>query len=115
LTASGGASAGDVPVQRFWFLGGGHTVRGHQIGTMAGNAFWMGRAELGVGGVAARPVVFYDVGWAGDRSSFDSPGVPLQGAGVGASFLDGVLRFDLAKGIRPVNGWRAEFYVEARF
>lgn len=115
LTASGGATAGDVPVQRFWYLGGGHTVRGHQIGTMAGNAFWMGRAELGMGSVAARPVVFYDVGWAGDRSNFDSPGVPLQGAGVGASFLDGVLRFDLAKGIRPVNGWRAEFYVEARF
>ncbi|HUF30826.1 MAG TPA: ShlB/FhaC/HecB family hemolysin secretion/activation protein [Gemmatimonadaceae bacterium] len=115
LTGSGGASAGDVPVQRLWYIGGGHTVRGHQIGTMAGNAFWMGRAELGMGSVAARPVIFYDVGWAGDRSSFDSPGVPLQGAGVGASFLDGVLRFDLAKGIRPVSGWRAEFYVEARF
>ena len=82
---------------------------------MAGDAFWMGRLELGTSALAVRPVVFYDVGWAGDRALFDSPGTPMQGAGVGASFMDGMLRFDLAKGIRPVNGWRAEFYVEARF
>jgi hypothetical protein len=115
LTVGGGTSTGDVPVQRFWFLGGAQTVRGHQIGTMAGTAFWLGRAELGTSTLAIRPVVFYDVGWAGDRTLFDSPGTPMQGAGVGASFLDGVLRFDVARGIRPVNGWRAEFYVEARF
>jgi hypothetical protein len=115
LTAAGGTSTGEVPVQRFWFLGGGQTVRGHQIATMAGNAFWLGRAEVGMSTLAARPAVFYDVGWAGDRSLFDSPGTPMQGAGAGVSFLDGVLRFDLAKGIRPVSGWRAEFYLEARF
>jgi hypothetical protein len=115
LTATGGTSTGDVPVQRLWYLGGAQTVRGHQIGTMAGNAFWMGRAELGASTIAVRPVIFYDVGWAGDRSLFDSPGTPMQGAGVGASFLDGLLRFDVARGIRPVSGWRAEFYVEARF
>jgi hypothetical protein len=115
LTASGGTSTGDVPVQRLWYLGGAQTVRGHQIGTMAGNAFWMARGELGTSTTAVKPVIFYDVGWAGDRRLFDSPGTPLQGAGVGASILDGVLRFDVAKGIRPVSGWRAEFYVEARF
>lgn len=115
LTASGGTSTGDLPLQRNWFLGGGHTVRGHQTASMAGNAFWMGRAELGLGAVVARPVLFYDVGWAGDRTLFDSPGTPLQGAGIGASFFDGMLRLDVAKGIRPVAGWRAELYLEGRF
>jgi hypothetical protein len=115
ITASGGTSTGEVPTQRLWYLGGAQTVRGHQIGTMAGNAFWMGRAELGLSTQAVRPVLFYDVGWAGDRRLFDAPGTPMQGAGIGASILDGVLRLDLAKGIRPVSGWRAEMYIEARF
>jgi hypothetical protein len=115
LTASGGTSTGDVPTQRLWYLGGSQSVRGHQIGTMFGDAFWMGRAELGLNRLAVRPVVFYDVGWAGDRRLFDSPGTPMQGVGIGASILDGLLRLDLAKGVRPVNGWRAELYVEARF
>jgi hypothetical protein len=82
---------------------------------MAGNAFWLGRGEVGMSARGVRPSLFYDVGWAGDRRVFDSPGTPMQGAGVGASLLDGLVRLDLAKGIRPVSGWRAELYIEARF
>ena len=36
-------------------------------------------------------------------------------AGVGASFMDGLLRIDLAKGIYPEKSVRANLYVEARF
>lgn len=115
LTAGGGTSAGDVPVQRLWYLGGAHSVRGHEVGTMAGDAYWMGRAEVGATRTGIRPSLFYDVGWAGARGAFSAPGTPMQGAGLGLSFLDGLLRLDVAKGIRPVNGWRGEFYVEARF
>jgi hypothetical protein len=115
VTVGGGTSTGDVPTQRLWYLGGAQTVRGHQIGTMAGNAFWLGRGEVGMSARGVRPSLFYDVGWAGDRRLFDSPGTPMQGVGVGASLLDGLLRLDLAKGIRPVSGWRAELYIEARF
>jgi len=39
----------------------------------------------------------------------------VSGAGVGASFFDGLLRIDVAKGIRPSNGVRASMYVDARF
>jgi hemolysin activation/secretion protein len=75
----------------------------------------MGRAELGSSFVGARPVVFYDIGWAGDRRDFSDPGKPMSGAGVGASFMDGLVRFDVARGIYPSKKIRANLYVEARF
>jgi hypothetical protein len=65
--------------------------------------------------VGARPVVFYDAGWAGRRDDWRHPGRPLSGAGVGASFLDGLIRLDVAKGIRPERGVKAYAYLEARF
>lgn len=115
LTAAGGTTGGTPPVQRWWFLGGAHTVRGQPAGALSGNSFWLGRAELGTSFVLARPVVFADIGWAGDRSSFGNPGKPISGAGVGASFLDGMIRFDLAKGIQPNRTARGYLYLEARF
>jgi hypothetical protein len=115
LTLSGGSSIGELPLQRGWFLGGAQTVRGHNPATMAGDAFWMARAEVGTNRIGFRPVVFYDVGWAGDRSLFSNPGKPMQGVGTGVSVMDGLLRFDVAKGLQPNDGWRAEFYLEGRF
>ncbi len=115
ITLSGGTSGGRVPAQRHWYLGGAQTIRGHDVGVASGNAFWMGRAELGTSFIAARPVMFYDLGWAGSRTDWQHPGVPVSGAGIGASFVDGLFRFDLAKGIRPNTGVRAYFYLEAKF
>ncbi len=115
LTLGAGTSGGTVPVQRLWYLGGSQTVRGQPAGSQLGDAFWMGRLELGSTSVGARPVVFYDVGWAGDRGNFRNPGRPISGAGVGASFLDGLFRFDVAKGIYPSKKIRANFYLESRF
>ncbi len=115
LMLGAGSTVGDVPIQRQWFLGGVHTVRGHPIGTMYGDAYWLTRLELGSSFALARPVIFGDLGWAGPRESFSSPGVPMSGAGVGVSFLDGLVRFDLSKGIRPRRDVRADLYLEARF
>jgi hemolysin activation/secretion protein len=75
----------------------------------------MGRLELGTSAVGARPVVFYDIGWAGERDRFSDPGRPISGFGVGASFLDGLARFDIARGIYPEKKIRANLYLEARF
>jgi hemolysin activation/secretion protein len=75
----------------------------------------MGHIELGTSRVGFRPVVFYDVGWAGNRRDFTEPGRPMSGAGVGASFMDGLIRFDVARGIHPEKKFRANLYVEARF
>jgi hypothetical protein len=115
LTLGAGYSGGDVPLQRLWYIGGSQSIRGQTAGAAIGDAFWMGRIELGTNAVGARPVVFYDVGWAGDRERFTDPGRPISGAGVGVSFLDGLVRFDVARGIYPGKKIRANLYLEARF
>jgi hemolysin activation/secretion protein len=115
VTVGVGTSGGSVPTQRLWYLGGTQTVRGQAAGAAIGNAYWLSRLELGSSFVGARPVVFGDVGWAGDRSDWKHPGRPLSGAGVGASFMDGLVRFDVARGIYPEKKIRANLYVDARF
>jgi hypothetical protein len=115
LTVAGGTSFGAMPVQRDWFLGGSQTVRGQHPGTAVGNAFWLARAEVAQGLGAVRPVLFADMGWAGDRRNWSAVGVPISGAGAGFSILDGLLRFDVARGIKPTAQWRVDMYVEGRF
>lgn len=115
LTTSGGWTVGTVPTQRLFYLGGSQTIRGQTALTGAGDAFWMTRAELGTSTAVARPVVFADIGWAGDRRKWSQQGRPMTGAGVGASFLDGLFRIDLSRGIYPKKQTRLDLYLEARF
>lgn len=111
VTASAGTSTGDVPVQSRFYLGGASTLRGYPGGVAAGTAYWNARAEIGNSYPAVRVIGFTDAGWAGDRSAFGR-GRTLIGAGVGASFLDGLVRLDLARGLRAPTGWRLEFYLD---
>ena len=115
LTMSGGTTAGDVPTQRLWYLGGTHTMRGQAIGTNEGDAYWLGRAELSTDRLAFRPVLFFDAGWAGSRDDWAHPGQPMLGAGLGWSVLEGLIRFDIAKGIRPDRTVKALLYLDANF
>lgn len=115
ITSSAGGTAGTAPAQRAFQLGGLQTVRGLRPGTMSGDAFWMGRSELALNRRAVKPVLFGDVGWAGDRKNFSTPGRPMSGVGVGASILDGMIRFDVARGLYPQKAFRIDLSVEARF
>ncbi|MFL5478791.1 MAG: ShlB/FhaC/HecB family hemolysin secretion/activation protein, partial [Gemmatimonadaceae bacterium] len=115
LTLGGGTSGGFLPIQKQFFVGGNQTVRGQRAGAAVGDAFWMTSAEFGTRSTGFRKIVFADMGWAGSRSNFSHPGRPLSGAGVGASFMDGLIRLDVAKGIYPEKAWRTNLYVEARF
>jgi hypothetical protein len=115
VTVAGGSSVGDLPTQRFWFLGGTETVRGQRPGIQAGNAFWLARGELAYGLSVVRPVVFGDIGWAGDRTRWRDIGQPVSGVGVGMSVMDGLVRFDVARGIHPEKAWRVNAYLDARF
>jgi hypothetical protein len=115
LTLAGGSSVGVVPRQRFWFLGGTQTVRGQRPGIGAGTAFWLARAEVAHGMGVIRPVAFADLGWAGDRTKWRDIGTPLSGLGVGTSLMDGLVRFDVARGINPERQWRVDAYVNGRF
>ena len=115
LTLGGGTSGGHLPIQKQFFLGGVQTVRGQKAGAAIGDSFWMTSAELGTGWPGFRKIVFGDLGWAGSRANFAHPGRPLSGAGIGASFMDGLIRIDVAKGIYPEKAVRTNLYIEARF
>ncbi len=115
LTLGAGTSGGHLPIQKQFFLGGVQTVRGQRAGAAIGDSFWMTSAELGTGWPGFRKIVFGDLGWAGSRTNFAHPGRPLSGAGIGASFMDGLIRIDVAKGIYPEKAVRTNLYVEARF
>jgi hypothetical protein len=119
LTGAAGGIVGDAPIQRLFYVGGYQTVRGQfarpDSAGYVGDAFWMTRSELGFNTVSARPSVFYDMGWAGDRRDFSKPGRPLSGYGVGISFLDGLVRADLSRGLWPQKRTRFDVILEARF
>jgi hemolysin activation/secretion protein len=118
LTGAAGSSVGSLPLQRAFYVGGLHTVRGQfaRLGEgRVGDAFWLGRAELGQGSLAFRPTVFYDVGWAGPRQGIGGDYRPMSGAGFGLSFLDGFVRMDVSRGIWPEKKWRFDAYLGARF
>ena len=115
VTLAAGSSVGTLPAQREWYLGGSETVRGQAPGVGIGNAFWLARADVAHGLGVVRPVLFADLGWAGDRTRWRDIGRPLSGAGIGATVMDGLLRVDLSRGIYPNREWRVDSYLEARF
>jgi len=119
IAAAAGSSLGHLPLQRAFFLGGLHTVRGQFARPSGegsvGNTFWLGRAELARSGMTFRPVLFYDMGWAGARDAVSRMGRPLSGAGVGVSFLDGLLRVDVSRGLFPGKRWRTDVHIGSRF
>ena len=114
MTLSSGESVGTLPAQRRWFLGGSQTIRGQSPDTTtSGGAYWFSRMELALPGPLA-PSLFYDFGR--DRSLFHSDdGHRLSGAGLGIRFLDGLMRFDVARGISPRKQWRLDLSLDARF
>jgi hypothetical protein len=116
LTLSGGTTAGHVPPQRRWFLGGTETIRGQRPDTTySGNAYWMARAELARVHTGFRTSLFGDIGWVGDRDRLGEVGRPLSGVGIGWSMFDGLLRFDIARGLYPREQTRLALYLGARF
>jgi len=109
---AGGMADGRVPVQSYWYLGGPGTLRGYGGNASSGDAFWRARLELANRWPAARVVLFADVGRAGPREQL-SLARSLAGVGVGASFIDGLLRLDLTRAVRSSTGWRLDFYTDA--
>jgi hypothetical protein len=107
-----GSSLDSIPLQHLWYIGGSGTLRGYHAGAMIGESFWRGRAEIGYGHPAVRLVGFSDVGWAGPRDEFRN-GKPLLSVGAGFSIMDGILRFDVARGLREPRGWGVSLYFDA--
>jgi hypothetical protein len=114
ITGAAGSSVGDVPIQRFWYLGGAHTIHAQPAGALAGDAFWLARAELTRGNPLVRPILFGDVGWAGPRSEWATSYRPLNAVGAGLAMLDGLVRLDVSRPVTRANNWRVDLYFEVR-
>jgi hypothetical protein len=107
-----GTSTGEVPVQRLFFLGGASTLRGYEPSTVAGTSMARGRLEIARAYPFANLAVFSDWGWAGDRDDIRNANQRLA-VGIGASLLDGLVRLDLAHGLRAPRGWRLDLHMDA--
>jgi hypothetical protein len=106
-----GSSTGTVPLQSWYYIGGSPTLRGYDGGAFSGDAFWRGRFEIGTQLPAFRLAVFSDAGWAGPRAEFQT-GRAKWGGGIGVSFLDGLVRLDLARAFSTPRGWRVGMYLD---
>ncbi len=98
LVARSGWTGGDAPRQRHWRLGGIETLRGFTHGALGGASYWTGRVELAHIRPIWRPVIFADLGWAGDGSDWPGGGAAgdvLWSAGGGVSLLNGLFRAEL--------------------
>jgi len=107
ITLRAGSGRGDAIPQLAYRVGGPHTVRGYEYGTRVGREFWSAQLDFAV----ARspfwaPVVFFDIG---DTFTAD----PMMGVGAGLSLVNGLLRFNFSKGIRPSNGIRFDLAFSA--
>jgi hypothetical protein len=99
---TGIASGDDIP-QALFRAGGLQTVRGYDYGAARGQAFWSVQGDFTLSqSWGFRPVLFLDAGQAarpGDLFNQE----PLVGAGIGASLLRGLIRFDLSHGLTGDN------------
>jgi hypothetical protein len=103
----GGVVRGDEFPQLNFRLGGPQTVRGYPYGTRVAREFWSAQMDYALRRSAAwTPVVFADVG---DTFSSD----PIVGAGLGVSLLNGLIRLDLSKGLRPSSEVRLDLAFRA--
>lgn len=111
VEVAAGTTGGHAPVQGLWYLGGPATMRGYAGAVAGGESFWRARLELGTARPAARIAVFGDAGWIGPRDEFR--GDPnLASVGIGGSFMDGLLRLDLARALERPTGWRLDLYLD---
>jgi hemolysin activation/secretion protein len=96
------AVIGDTLSQLLFRVGGPPTVRGYTYGSRTGRSGWSAQLDLTRKRRAISPVLFADVG-----NTFGTPR-PLVGAGAGLSFLGGLFRLDLSKGLSPSTSIRCD-------
>jgi hypothetical protein len=112
VEAAAGASAGTLPGQALWHLGGAATVRGYPAASAAGEHFWRVRTELGTTLPPLRAILFADAARAYGAGGFEGqPG--LAAAGLGVSLAEGLVRVDLARAVRFRPGWRLQLHFDS--
>ena len=102
--------AGTEPAlpQTLFRLGGLHTVRGFEYGTVRAPAFWAAQLDLAPVGGRFRPVLFIDAGQGGRIGELFSS-TAFVGGGVGLSLFHGLVRLDFSRPISPDVGGKVRF------
>ncbi|HEX7336360.1 MAG TPA: hypothetical protein VF252_04045 [Gemmatimonadales bacterium] len=103
-----GAATSPTAPQMLFRLGGLHTVRGFEYGSVRAPGFWAVQVDLTPFDARVRPVIFIDAGQAGPVSQLFTQ-TALVGAGVGLSLFRGFFRFDLSRPITPDRGGKVRF------
>jgi len=104
------AGAGTEPAlpQTLFRLGGLHTVRGFEYGTVRAPAFWAAQLDLAPVGGRFRPVLFIDAGQGGRIGDLFSSRA-FVGGGIGLSLFHGLVRLDFSRPISPDVGGKVRF------
>jgi hypothetical protein len=104
------AGVGTEPAlpQTLFRLGGLHTVRGFEYGTVRSPAFWAAQLDFAPIGGRVRPVLFVDAG-QGSRIGDLLSSTALLGGGIGLSLFHGLVRLDLSHPISPDVGGKVRF------
>jgi hypothetical protein len=110
LTVKIKAGAGTEPAlpQTLFRLGGLHTIRGFEYGTIRSPAFWAAQLDLSPFEGRFRPVLFVDAG-QGDRLQDLISSTALVGGGIGLSLFRGLVRLDFSRPISPDFGGKVRF------
>ena len=99
LSLKTGIASSDAIPQALFRAGGLQSVRGYDYGRARGQAFWSVQSDFTLSqSWGFRPVLFLDAGQAARTGDLFSQ-EPLVGAGIGASLLRGLIRFDLSHGL----------------
>jgi hemolysin activation/secretion protein len=94
--------------QTLFRLGGVHTVRGFEYGTVRSPAFWAAQLDLAPIGGRFRPIAFIDVGQGGRTADLFS-NTALVGGGVGLSLFHGLVQLEFSRPISPDAGGKVRF------
>ncbi len=104
---AGGGTEPAMP-QTLFRVGGLHTVRGFEYGTLRAPVFWAGQLDISPFGGRFRPVIFVDAGQGSTASDLLSSRA-LVGGGAGLSLFRGLIRFDLSRPISPAGADKLRF------
>ena len=111
LQVGGGRAWGELPVQRYFHIGGAGSLRAFPGNAFSGRAFWRSRAEVTNQWAGARVGVFGDAAWVGDPADLTSR-PPYVSLGLVTSLMDGLIRFDVGRAVRGGSGWGFDLYLD---
>ncbi len=102
-----GVTRGDELPQLAFRVGGPQTVRGYTYGVRQGREFWSAQLDMAL----TQSQLWSTVAFVDAADTFSSD--PLVGVGAGLSALNGFVRLNISKGVRPATDVRFDLMFRA--